>query len=217
MGLIGIKSGLVRASTQISYSTSFSATENPISEGGRWTNGGDTGSDWQNVRTTTGSPNKAYGTGDSPGGSTDNIAILSGFPANQSAQATVFIGSGYTPGSTHEVELLLRFQITANSARGYEVDFSFGGSLVQIIRWDGTIEDFHPLGNTPTDPGGLASGDVLNATMVGNLITVYKNGSSISTVTDNTFADGNPGMGFFMRPGGTLENFCFSQFTATGL
>jgi hypothetical protein len=34
-----------------SYSTTFPLTENPISEGGSWTNGGATGLDWANVQT----------------------------------------------------------------------------------------------------------------------------------------------------------------------
>src|SRR5438874_4698763 len=42
-----------------SYSTNFSATENPISEGGKWINGGTTGRDWGNVQST---PGLAFGT-----------------------------------------------------------------------------------------------------------------------------------------------------------
>src|SRR5260221_2997308 len=38
----------------MSYSTSFPLTENPISEGGRWVNGGLLGLDWTNVSTTPG-------------------------------------------------------------------------------------------------------------------------------------------------------------------
>ena len=34
------------------FSTNFSATENPISQGGIWDNGLDVGLDWQNVQTT---------------------------------------------------------------------------------------------------------------------------------------------------------------------
>src|SRR5215813_11451279 len=43
-----------------SYSTTFPLTENPISEGGSWTNGGATGLDWANVQTT---PGLSFGTG----------------------------------------------------------------------------------------------------------------------------------------------------------
>jgi hypothetical protein len=201
------------------YSTSFTATENPISEGGAWTLGGTTGLDWQNPRTTTGSPNKAYGSGftDGSAGYNDNIAVLSGFPANQSAQVTIFRQVGYAPTDGHEVELLLRFQITANVARGYEVDLWFGGSQVQTLRWNGALNDVVDIGGSGTGISSLVTGDVVKATMVGTTLTVYKNGTSVWSVTDATYSTGNPGMGFFIRPGGTLSDYCISQFTAAGL
>src|SRR5262245_4434564 len=43
-----------------SYSTTFPLTEDPISEGGSWTNGGATGLGWANVQTT---PGLSIGTG----------------------------------------------------------------------------------------------------------------------------------------------------------
>jgi len=212
--LLFIVLSAVTVSSQ-TYTTNFTATENPLSEGGKWTNGGAVGVDWQNVQTTTGSPNTAYSTGIC-NGYNDCIAILSGYPATQSAQATVFRQAGYTPPSTHEVELLLRFKVTSHSARGYEMDFWFGGSELEFVRWNGPIGDFTVLTSTGPGPGGLVTGDVIKAQITGSTITAYKNGNVIATCTDNTFSDGNPGMGFFVRPGGTLKNFCYSSFTATG-
>ena len=49
----------VLAWSQGTYSTNFPSTENPISESGRWINGGSTGLKWANVRTT---PGLAFGT-----------------------------------------------------------------------------------------------------------------------------------------------------------
>lgn len=201
----------------IAYSTAFSATENPISEGSRWTNGAAVGLDWGDARTTTGSPNKAYGTTISGPHFNDSIAILSGFPPNQRARATVFQQVGYTAPDSHEIELLLRFQITANNARGYEVDFINQGGSISIARWNGPLDNVTLLTSTGTGPGGLVTGDDVWADMIGSTINVYKNGSLIQTCTDTTYTDGNPGMGFFMRAGGTLENFCISQFSAAGL
>lgn len=198
------------------YTTNFSATENPLSEGGRWTNGGTVGLDWQNAQSTTGSPNKGYGTGFSTN-ATDNIAILSGYPANQSAQITVYYAPGYTAPGSHEIELLLRFQITAHNASGYETTFRFDGTGVQIVRWNGAVDDYTVLSSTGTGISSLATGDVLKATMIGTTINVYKNGTLVQTVTDATFATGNPGIGFFVNPGGTLDGYCISQFTAAGL
>jgi hypothetical protein len=208
-----------RPPSSLIYSTSFPATENPISEGGKWINGLSVGLDWQDVRTlvgTAGAPNKAYGTGESPDAYNDNIACLLGFPANHSAQAVIYREPGYTPSDTHEVELLLRFKISAHVARGYEVDFAYGGAGVQVFCWHGPQGDVFPeLTGSGPGPGGLVTGDVVKAKMIGNVLTVYKNGSLIYTVTDDTYADGGPGMGYFLRPGGTLENYCFSQYTAS--
>jgi hypothetical protein len=196
------------------YTTSFSTTENPLSENGKWTNGGDVGLDWQNVRTTAGTPNKAYGTGVSYDYN-DCIAVLSGFPANQSAEATVYLAAGYTPPSSHEIELLLRFQVSAHNARGYEINFWAGGSGVQVVRWNGRMGDWTELRNTGTGPQGLVTGDIVKAQMIGNTVTVFKNGTVISTVTDDTFKDGNPGMGFFIRPGGAPDKYCFTRYSAS--
>jgi len=196
------------------YSTAFSTTENPISENGKWTNGGNVGLDWQNVRTTAGTPNKAYGTGVSDDYN-DCIAVLSGFPANQSAEATVYRAAGYTPPSSHEIELLLRFQVSAHTARGYEMDFWYGGESLQIVRWNGRMGDFTVLNVSGPGPQGLVTGDIVKAQMIGNTITVFKNGKVISTAIDDTFKDGNPGMGFFIRPGGTPDKYCFTRYTAS--
>jgi hypothetical protein len=61
-----------------SYSTTFPLTENPISEGESWTNGGATGLGWANVQTT---PGLSFGTGPVNAGTylyADPIAVLKG-------------------------------------------------------------------------------------------------------------------------------------------
>ena len=60
---------------QGTYSTNFAGTENPISEGGRWINGGVAGLDWANVRTT---PGLAFGTQTGLIEYNDAAALLSG-------------------------------------------------------------------------------------------------------------------------------------------
>src|SRR5204863_9328111 len=55
-----------------SYSTSFGATENPLSEGGKWINGKSVGIDWNNVQTV---PGKAYGAAIATGYN-DDVAVL---------------------------------------------------------------------------------------------------------------------------------------------
>lgn len=196
------------------YSTNFPLTENPISEGGVWINGGTVGLDWQNPRTTTGF---AYGSATSAGYN-DCVACLTGYPANHSAQVTIYQDPTYTAPDSHEVELLLRFKISANVARGYEITLGNAGTTIQVFAWHGTIGDVFPeISGTGSGPGGLVTGDVVKAFAIGNVITVYKNGSLIYTVTDGQYGDGGPGMGFFIRPGGTPDRYCISQFTAAGL
>ncbi len=72
------------------YTTHFPLTENPISEGGKWINGGVVGLDWTNVQTT---PGFAFGTMPGTAGSpgfADSWALLSGtWGPDQTAQATI--------------------------------------------------------------------------------------------------------------------------------
>jgi hypothetical protein len=196
-----------------SYNTNFLGVENPISENGVWTNGGTVGLDWQNVEKDNGF---AFGSGTSAGYN-DCIAHLGGFPANHFAQATVHVASNYTPPSSHEIELLVRFEITAHNARGYEINCGWNGAYSQIVRWNGALNDFTYLNPTGPGFGVLAEGDVIKATAVGSTITVYKNGTQVMQVTDATWGDGNPGMGMFIRPGGTPKNYCYTAFSAGAL
>jgi hypothetical protein len=199
----------------VSYMTKFLGTENPISEGGVWTNGGVVGLDWQDVQKNNG---LGFGTGTSSGYN-DNVAHLSGFPPNHYAQAAVHAVNGYDPQSSHEVELLVRFQITAHSARGYEINCGWGGAYSQIVRWNGALSDFTLLNATGPGFGALVEGDVIRATAVGATITATKNGVQVLQVSDSTWSDGDPGMGMFIRPdpSAVLQNYCFSSFSAGSL
>ena len=123
------------------YSTNFGAIENPISEGGRWVNGKAVGLDWNNVQSVPGAAYAAaYVTGYD-----DPIAVLNTtFAANQFAEGTVRRATGYSPGVSHEIELLLRFRIAAHSARGYEILWGVTGEL-NIVRWNGPLGNYTPL------------------------------------------------------------------------
>ena len=62
----------------------------------------------------------------------------------------------------------------------------------------------------------MADGDVVKATIVGNVITVYKNGVQIAQATDSTYATGNPGVGFFLEgTAGVNRDYGFTRFTAS--
>jgi hypothetical protein len=195
-----------------SYTTNFDLTEITISEGGVWRRASNV---WTNVRTALGI---AFGTNGALDAYDDSYALLSGFGADQQAQAVVFRSPGLvTTATTHEIELLLRFSDDATSARGYECLFNYAGG-VDIVRWNGALGNFTPL--TITGGAGdlgrdLVSGDVIKATIVGNVISSYINGVLRAQATDSTFATGQPGIGFFTRPAGVGDNVNFGMTSYT--
>ncbi len=192
-------------STGGGYSTDFLGNENPLSEGGVWTN---VGLDWTKVQKLSG---VAQGTLDGNGGYNDSYAHLSGFAANHTAQATIHLNSALDGSCSHEVELLLRWADAPHNARGYECNLNFQGGC-QIVRWNGAIGDFTVLGGGSTS---IKNGDVLKASIAGNVITMYLNNSQIARVTDSTFSTGDPGIGFFRRACGSNADFGFTSFSAT--
>jgi hypothetical protein len=69
---------------------------------------------------------------------------------------------------------------------------------------------------------GLKDGDVLKATIVGNVITVYINGVEKARAKDDTHKTGSPGIGFFLQCDGgkgvgSNKNYGFKSFTAKGI
>jgi regulation of enolase protein 1 (concanavalin A-like superfamily) len=193
-----------------SYSTSFTLAENPISEGGVWSNNG---LDWTTVQTENG---YAHGTQPGTGAYTDSYAYLSGFTADQEAQAIVFHDPSKT-GGTQEVELLLRWADSAHVARGYECNFSYGGGYAEIVRWNGPLSSFTYLARVSLGRA-LVTGDAVKAQIVGNVITVYFNGNQINQATDSTWTTGQPGMAFWKgSSGGPNTALGFSSYTATSL
>jgi len=195
------------------YTTTFSLTENPISEKGMWINGGTTGLDWGNVQTTSG---KVFGVS-LPSQYGDPTAILTGtWNSDQQVQATVKIDTSQS-ACCHEVELRLRGTITAHSITGYEINCSVSNSspYVQIVRWNGPRSNFTYV--STNDSTGCANGDVFKATISGSTITVSKNGTQILQGTDSTYRSGSPGIGFYDNQDSNWNYFGFSNFTATDL
>lgn len=201
------------------YSTTFPLTENPISEASNWINGGTTGLDWTNARIT---PGKIFGTqpGDSANIYDDSVACLSGVWGNdQAVEATIFVTAA-PPICCGEVELHLRRTITANNSRGYEVTASIvpGNPYLSINWWPGAKatqnSDFGTM--LPVITSYCVDGDVLGATVVGNLFTIYKNGIAQFSTTDTQFpTGGSPGLGFFVsHQTGLIGNWGFSKFAA---
>lgn len=199
-----------------SYSTTFSAIENPISEGGRWKNGAADGLDWKNVRTT---PGLAFGTMINDSGFDDSTAVLTGtWGSDQAATGVAYCKN---PDTSHfeEIELRLRTTITAHSITGYEIDCSCKqsapGDYLYLVRWNGALNDFTQL--TSTHSIACKDGDTLFASVTGNNFVIKINGTTVLTWTDGTFMNGSPGIGFYQTgPDSNNANVGFRSFSATG-
>jgi len=204
------------------YSTRFEGTESPLSEGGRWTNAG---VDWTQIRKHDGS---AFGT--QTGTHTgifkydDSYAHLSGFPPDQEAWGEARIVKP-NASCNQEVEILLRFSSAPHRTTGYECFarcLNSPASYLQIVRWDGPLGKFTYLADKRGTNYGLNNGDILKASIIGNVITVYVNGVEKARVTDDTFKTGNPGIGEFLACNGgqgigSNADFGFASFTARGI
>ena len=202
-----------------SYTTAFPLTENPISEGGSWINGQTDGLDWHDMSTTPG-----LAIGHQSGSSyTDGTALLTGsWGPNQTVEAVVH---AVNPKDScyQEVELRLRSTLTPHTCTGYEISFKAtktSGAYLIIVRWNGPVGDFTYLVNTSGAQYGVTEGDVVKATIVGDVITAYLNGVEVGTATDATYATGSPGMGMNLETGdascvGTNGDYGFTHFTAT--
>jgi hypothetical protein len=178
-----------------SYSTRFLHDEDPISEGGKWINGRKDGIDWYNVITKNG---VAYGAV-SQGAYTDPTALLSGtWGKKQTVKATVF-SRNQTEKYYQEVEIRLRSTLSPHHCTGYEVFWrclKTRYAYVEIVRWNGKVGDWTSLQKHTGAQYGVKTGDLVEATIAGNVITGYVNGVEMISATDNTYKEGNPGIGF---------------------
>ena len=197
------------------YRTRFPLTENPISEGGNWINGQAAGLDWANIRTTRGF---AFGTESGMVKYADSTALLKGtWGPNQTVQATVRTVN-QNEKIYEEVELRLRSSLSPHKATGYEVNFrclKTPKAYTQIVRWNGALGSFTILKSVGGSRFGVTTGDVVKATIVGNVITSYINGVQVLQVTDSTFSAGSPGIGFYLEGAtGVNADFGFTSFSA---
>ena len=198
------------------YVTKLVLTEDPISENGNWISGRAVGIDWANVATT---PDLAYGTESGGGGYDDSTALLTGtWGPDQMAEATVY-SINQNDNIYEEIELRLRSSLSTHRSTGYEINFrclktAYG--YTQIVRWDGLLGKFKYLASQEDANYGVANGDVVRATIVGNIITAYINGVRVLRAKDDTYATGNPGIGFFLRGRiGVNKDYGFTNFKAS--
>lgn len=201
------------------YSTDFSANEDPISEGGHWVNGAVVGLDWGNAASAGGFVQARLNNGGGPSYN-DSTALLTGtWGSDQEASAVVYRGAGVVEGDYPEVELRLRSSLAAHSCTGYEVMFSLrsdSSCYVAIVRWNGAFGNFTVLNQVTGTSYVLSDGAQLKATIVGSKITAYIGTQMVVTATDTTYTGGTPGVGFDHNgPSSDDSKFGFTSFAAT--
>ena len=209
-----------------SYRTRFRQDEDPLSEGGIWINGGKDGLDWVDVIARNGvayggvsrmavaerrlqqgnlEPGTAAGT-DPEGDYDDPTAVLAGvWGRNQHARARVFSRS-QTEDYFQEVEIRLRSAISPHSCTGYEVFWRClknENAYAEIVRWNGKRGDFTSLARRAGSQYGVQEGDLVEATIFGNVIKSFINGVQVLEATDDTYDGGSPGIGFNFGVGET--------------
>ncbi len=193
----------------ITYTTDFPLKEDPISEAGRWIGGKTVGIDWGDVATTRGF---AFGRA-GPKEYADSVALLAGsWGPSQTVEAVVDRGHVFR---APEVSLRLRSSLAAHRCTGYEISSSLRGddtAYLIIVRWNGPLADFTYLLNVAGKQHGVTTGDVVKATIVGDVITAYKNGVQMGQAKDATFRTGQPGFGFNEGKNG---DYGFTQVTVT--
>ena len=231
-------SEVVARSITRSYATKFQAEEDPLSEGGIWVQGRTHGIDWVDIKSTGGlaigdvsrAPSVNTDRERQPSDFTeeeiqaiyhddadydDPTAILAGkWGRNQHGRARVF-SRNPTDVYWQEVEIRLRSAIEPHVCTGYEVFWRClpnKDGYVQVARWNGAVRDFTVLGVHVGPEYGVADGDLIEASIVGNVITGWRNGVKIIEVTDEVFTEGGPGIGFNFGAGDTNVDHGLTSF-----
>jgi hypothetical protein len=149
------------------------------------------------------------------GDATDPTAILNGtWGRNHYARCTVFCRK---PSNEyfHEVQLRMRFSVAPHVITGYELMFRVLKTKVgyaEICRWNGPAGDWTSLDRNVGSEFGVEHGDVIEATMIGNLVKGFINGKEVLSATDDRFASGNPGFGFNFGNADTYVDYGITWF-----
>lgn len=205
-----------------SFSTTFTGTENPISEGGLLRTGLTHGLDWTDPQKSGGIAFGSQGI-KSPPPFDDSIAVLPpGYRANQFAQGTLAVGAGVANGQ--ETELFVLTTIDAHSAKGIEIDILNSGQRIFIARWNGALNDATAIAGPITTNVSISNGAFWYAKVFNGLLTVLCN--SLTVTTFDLTADplnaalltggGSPGFGFYRDNNagtpGANDQFAWTDF-----
>ena len=81
-----------------------------------------------------------------------------------------------------------------------------------VLRWNGPIGDFTSLARHVGAEFGVKDGDVVEATIEGDVLKGYINGVEVISATDDVFQTGSPGVGFNFFVSNTNVDHGFTSF-----
>ena len=209
------------------YSSDFNVAENPISDSSKWRNGVVANGLWNNVKTINGIACAAAEANTLGSRYDDPTAHLlesyHNFAANQWCEGEIYRASGYNPNqgvTKHEIELLLRWEIGdgVSTVRGYEFIIGHDNGCIWV-RWNGTRGSYDPISTVHYPSPAFADGDLIRVEISSTTMTAYRNGTPLTdqSVSNATWSDGQPGMGFWPVNDGTapvIENFGWKNWAA---
>ena len=85
-------------------------------------------------------------------------------------------------------------------------------AYVEIVRWNGKVGDWTSLKKHTGAQYGVKDGDLVKATIVGNVIKGYVNGVEVHIRHGQHVQGGNPGMGFNYGVEKSNGDFGFSSY-----
>ena len=129
----------------------------------------------------------------------DPTAVLTGqWGPDQFGRAKVF-SRNQTERYFQEVQIRLRHNMRPNFCNGYEVFFRVldnDAGYAEIVRWNGPVGGFTSLKKLVGKPYGVKDSDMIEASVVGDVITGYLNGIEMISVVDDQIKSGATGIGF---------------------
>lgn len=164
---------LVASGAPITFSDNFTRTpENPLSNGGAWTNGLTGFANMQLISNTARSATAGAGA------AYVGVPNFTSYP-NQSATISVISTAGFG--------VLVRMDSSGNGYRLYAVN----STTLRISRVTAGVGTAIGADFAVT---GLSSGVLVTLEISGTTLTAYRNGVSITTRSDATYATGSPGI-----------------------
>lgn len=173
-----------------SASSSFTGTENPLSEGGVWTT---LSAWWSTTRKATGLACAVL--------ANDCARRYTGvtFSNDQASQVTLqAVPSG---GQLYFHYVMVRMNATA-ACYLVTTAADIGANIIQLYKLD-NAGTYTQIGANITLGANMAANDVMRLEALGTGLTVKYNGATVRTATDATLASGQPGCGGWVQNAGS--------------